>query len=307
MRVRVIVLYCVVVYAISWSLQFAVIHTAVTLESDAAKPWLAGVMFSPALIALLFTWKVQSARGLLLWMPTWSMMPYILVAVTVPTLVAFGAVAVCELTGWGKAGWFGFMRDAVSISGGPWLLGRGVQSWPKFVTNIALTGLGYAAFSALFAIGEELGWRGFLQGALVSKLGVTRGIILLGLIWSFWHLPVLLAGYNFPEHPVLGGFLLFPITLVAASFFLGWLTIKTNTCWPAALAHGATNSIEEGVINNLHMTQPHIYLDLTRLGLTVLFGLLFWLLLVRSKTAQDNSRPILAELPHDRGGMSTGT
>ena len=89
MRVRVIVLYCLVVYAISWSLQFVAIHTTVNLESDAATPWLAGVMFSPALIALLFTWKIPSARGVLLWKPTWSMMPYIFVAVTVPTFVAF--------------------------------------------------------------------------------------------------------------------------------------------------------------------------------------------------------------------------
>jgi len=284
MRVRVILFYCLIVYAISWSLQFAAIHFAGNLESDSAKPWLAGVMFSPALIAILFNWEVTSARRTLLWRPTARMTPLILLAVAVPTMIAFGAVAVCEITGWGKCGWFTFTGNGVSISGGPWLLGRGAQSWLKFIANVALTGLGYAAFNALFAIGEELGWRGFLQGPMVAKVGTSRGIILLGLIWSFWHLPALLSGYNFPEHPLLGGFVLFPITLVAASFFLGWLTIRANTCWPAALAHGATNSIEEGVVSNLHMAMPHIYLDVVRLGLTVMFGLLFWYLLVRRET-----------------------
>ena len=63
MRVRVILFYCLLVYAISWSLQFAAIHATGNLESDAAKPWLAGVMFSPALIAMLFNWRVTTARG----------------------------------------------------------------------------------------------------------------------------------------------------------------------------------------------------------------------------------------------------
>lgn len=155
------------------------------------------------------------------------------------------------------------------------MLGRGTQDWSRFVTNVALTGCAYAAFNGLFAIGEELGWRGFLQGQLVAGLGTTRGIVLLGLIWSFRHLPVLLSGYNYPEYPVLGGLVLFPITLIAASFFLGWLTLRTNTFWPAAVAHGAANSIEEGVVGNLHMTMPRLYEDLLRLDFTVAFGLAF--------------------------------
>lgn len=288
MRIRVVIFYCLVVYALGWSLQFAAIHaTGGNLESDAAKPWLVGVMFGPALVALLFVWRIPSTRGALKWKPTWRMWPAFAIAVAVPTLIAFGTVAACELTGWGDAGWFVFTRNGVAVSGGPWLLGRGMQGWPSFGANVAVTGFAYAAFSSLFAIGEELGWRGFLQGQLVAGLGPTRGILLLGLIWSFWHLPALLSGYNYPEYPVLGGFVLFPITLVAASFFLGWLTLRTNTFWPAAMAHGATNSIEEGVVSNLHMNMPHLYEDLLRLGFTVAFGLVFWMLLYRRRTLTD--------------------
>jgi membrane protease YdiL (CAAX protease family) len=279
MRVRVIVSYCLIVYALSWSLQFAAIHSVGNLESDAAKPWLASGMFIPALVALLFAWKSPSVRAALRWKATWRMLPMLIFAVAVPTALAFGTVAVCEIAGWGKSGWFAFAQDGVTISGRPWILGGGFQSWPKFLANVAATGFFYAAISGLVAMGEELGWRGFLQGALIAKLGATRGIILLGLIWSFWHLPILLAGYNYPDYPLLGAFILFPVTLVAFSFFLGWLTLNANTFWPAALAHGAFNSIGTGVVNNLHMTVPHIYEDLSNLGITVLVGLVYWTLL----------------------------
>jgi membrane protease YdiL (CAAX protease family) len=144
----------------------------------------------------------------------------------------------------------------------------------------------------LFAIGEELGWRGFLQGALTDKLGITQGIVVLGLIWSFWHLPVLLAGYNYPATPVLGAFVLFPVTLVAASFFLGWLTIRSGSVWPAVLAHGATNSIEEGVIANVHLATPQLYGDVLRLALTVVVGLISWALLARSGSRSDDPHSV---------------
>ncbi|HWA89359.1 MAG TPA: CPBP family intramembrane glutamic endopeptidase [Rhizomicrobium sp.] len=281
MRTRAIVFYCLIVYALGWSLQLAAIHIVGDLESDAARPWLGAAMFGPGLVALLFAWASKDFRAALKWRPTWRMWPAFLVAVLVPTVIAFGSVAICLAFGWGTPGWFRFASSGVTISGGPWLLGRGVQAWPLFLANVAATGLAYAAFNALFAMGEELGWRGFLQGALTQKLGTARGIALLGLIWSFWHLPGLLAGYNYPQYPVLGAFVLFPVMLVAVSFFLGWLTIRTGTFWPAAIAHGAGNSIEEGVFANLHLTAPQLAADLTRLALTVLFGLLFWGLLFR--------------------------
>jgi membrane protease YdiL (CAAX protease family) len=37
----------------------------------------------------------------------------------------------------------------------------------------------------LIAFGEEYGWRGYLQGELV-RMGKTRGILLVGVIWGLW-------------------------------------------------------------------------------------------------------------------------
>ncbi len=288
MRGRAIALYWLLAYAIAWGLQFAAISiTGGDLESDAAMPWLAVTMFAPTVAAIPFLLFHRPARAGLLWKPTWPAWPLMLVAVAVPTLTAFAVLAVVQAMGWGQSGWFTFAADGVSITDGPWILGTGMQGWPLFLANIAITGLAFAAMSAVVAVGEEFGWRAFLQGHLINRLGLTGGVAVLGLIWSFWHLPGLLAGYNYPETPILGALVIFPLELVAMSFFLAWLTITARSFWPAVVAHAAGNSIQEGVISNLRMDTPRLYEDLTTMGVTVVIGLVCWFALkaqVRSRT-----------------------
>ncbi|MDO8380533.1 CPBP family intramembrane glutamic endopeptidase [Phenylobacterium sp.] len=281
---RKLAAYVALIYLLSWGVQLGAIATVGDLESPDAAPWLLATMFVPALVTLAFVRLDQSARKAFAWKPSWRMAPLMLVAVLVPTLIAFGVVAAVEAAAWGRSRWFDFGQTGVTISGGPWLLGKGAQAWPLFLANVAATGAAFAVMNGLVAMGEEAGWRGLLQGQLIARLGTVRGIALLGLIWSFWHLPSLLAGYNFPQHPVLGALVIFPIELVAVSFFLGWLTLKSGSFWAAAVAHGAGNSIEEGVVSNLHLTVSQLHEDLLRMGFTVLVGLVFWALVRRRAT-----------------------
>lgn len=277
MRGRAIILYCLLAYAISWGLQFAVLGlTGGHLESPSARPWLAATMFAPTLAAIPFLIFHSPARPGLLWKPTWRMFPMLATAVAIPTLTAFAVLALVQLMGWGQSGWFTFAADGVRIAGGPWRLGTGLQPWPLFIANVAVTGAVFAAMNGVVAVGEEFGWRAFLQGHLIARLGLGRGVVALGLIWSFWHLPSLLAGYNYPETPVLGALVIFPVELVAVSVFMAWITLSARSFWPAVIAHGAANSIQEGVISNLSMTVPQLYEDLTTTGVTVLIGLACW-------------------------------
>jgi membrane protease YdiL (CAAX protease family) len=278
---RIVWSYCLIVFGVAWALQLGAILTVGDLEDDAAAPWLIGTMFVPGLTALLLIAIRRDARRLLLWRPRWSVLILLPVAVLVPTAVAFGVVAIAVALDWGASGWFQFAPAGVTIGGGPWVLGVGDQSWMRFLANVAATGLVFALLNGMVAAGEELGWRGFLQGALIERFGTLRAIVLLGFLWSMWHLPAQLAGYNFPDHPILGSLLLSPLELIAASLFLGWLTIRTGSFWLAAVAHGAVNSIQEGVTANLELTVPRLYEDLTTLALYALVGLVFAGLLAR--------------------------
>ena len=91
----------------------------------------------------------------------------------------------------------------------------------------------------LLGFGEEFGWRGFLQGQLV-RLGKKRGILLVGLIWSAWHYPVILMGYNYPGHPI-AGLLMMTIYTTLLAFVLGYAMLKTGSIWLAAFLHGLNN------------------------------------------------------------------
>lgn len=279
---RMTVIYCIGIFVASWVLQIAGIYSVRgDVGNQAITPWLVSAMMTPALGVLILMALYKPGREDVLWKANWRTLAFAPYCILIPTLVAFGMIAVFSWMGWGRSAWFEFSSASVAVSGGRWLLGRGEQTWPLFICNIALTATAYSFVGMIFGAGEELGWRGYLQGRLIQRFGLSKGIIILGLLWSFWHLPLLLVGYNYPENPLLGALILSPILLVAASFFLAWLTLRTRSFWPAALAHGAGDSIGGGLTLSIKTTLPGLYVYLTELMLISVVGVIFYILLVR--------------------------
>jgi membrane protease YdiL (CAAX protease family) len=99
--------------------------------------------------------------------------------------------------------------------------------------------------NALFAVGEEFGWRAYLLPKL-RPLGVRRATLVVGVVWGVWHWPVLAMGYNYgfgyPGAPWTG-FLAMCVFTVGAGGFLAWLTLRADSVWPAAVGHGAINAV----------------------------------------------------------------
>jgi membrane protease YdiL (CAAX protease family) len=94
--------------------------------------------------------------------------------------------------------------------------------------------------------GEEFGWRGYLLPRLMP-LGQNWAILLSGVIWACWHLPLnLLYGVN-------GGLQGFPFWLVwtvGLGAVLGWLRLRAQSVWPAAIMHAQVDALPrlEGVL-----------------------------------------------------------
>src|SRR5215217_2605950 len=92
------------------------------------------------------------------------------------------------------------------------------------------------------SLGEELGWRGYLLPQLLS-VGRTRALVLVGLIWAAWHMPLI---FLTPLYHAGGNRLivlpLFVGTIVAGSFFVGYLRIWTGSVWPASIGHSVHNA-----------------------------------------------------------------
>jgi uncharacterized protein len=91
----------------------------------------------------------------------------------------------------------------------------------------------------LITFGEEYGWRGYLQPALMG-LGRVRGVALVGLIWGVWHWPVIWMGYNYPGHPYLGS-LFMVLFSTGLAFLLGYAVLKAKGVWIAAFLHALVN------------------------------------------------------------------
>jgi membrane protease YdiL (CAAX protease family) len=96
-------------------------------------------------------------------------------------------------------------------------------------------------FNTLFALGEELGWRGFLLVRL-ERLGQLRAILLSGIIWGIWHAPAIIQGHNYPGQPVLGVFMMI-VFCVLFGTILSWLFFRSRSPWTAALGHGSLNAV----------------------------------------------------------------
>jgi membrane protease YdiL (CAAX protease family) len=70
------------------------------------------------------------------------------------------------------------------------------------------------------AVGEEIGWRSFLQPFLEKKNAVLIASVLVGCIWGLWHIGHYKNGFLF-----MFGFLLFTIS---ASIIIAWLLRETQ-------------------------------------------------------------------------------
>jgi membrane protease YdiL (CAAX protease family) len=116
-----------------------------------------------------------------------------------------------------------------------------------------------------FALGVEIGMRGYLQPRLMS-LGRTRALLLVGLVGASWHMPLYcFMAKLFPVGNVLFFVPLFYGTMVAVSFLFGYLRIYTGSTWPASIAHAVHNSAW-GPLSLLTTTSSPVLVNLYLVG-----------------------------------------
>lgn len=102
-----------------------------------------------------------------------------------------------------------------------------------------------------FLLCEEIGFRGYLLPKLLP-LGRKRALLLSGLAFATWHLPL---AFLTPLLPIANPLvvLLFFAAVVAGSFYYGYLRLASGSIWPAAIAH-ATHNSATGMITGFTLT-----------------------------------------------------
>lgn len=103
--------------------------------------------------------------------------------------------------------------------------------------------------AAAFSFGEELGWRGFLVPELAKITSFSNAAILSGAIWALWHWPLILFAADvtdFDRAPLWFTLPAFSATIVAAGVVMAWITLRSQSLWPAVIMHGSQNAITQG-------------------------------------------------------------
>ncbi len=98
----------------------------------------------------------------------------------------------------------------------------------------------------VYCFGEEWGWRGYLLPKLSAKLSPLPLLLISGFIWGLWHAPLTVVGHNYGlgywGYPFTG-IVAMCIFCIAVGTFFSWITLKSGSCLPAVLSHGALNAI----------------------------------------------------------------
>lgn len=125
---------------------------------------------------------------------------------------------------------------------GPEALGWGHLTPMELAARIAVNAtFGLAAVSTL-ALFEEIGWRAWLLPRIRAWMSARRAVVVCSIFWAGWHVPYALSGIQYVEGaPAEWTAVVVPIGIFGAGLIIGWIWLRTESVWLAALAHGALN------------------------------------------------------------------
>lgn len=239
------------------------------LQSPVAVVLMVAMMFAPTIAALVTVFFVAKpkhkaqALGLVPLQPVGRLIGYLAVALVLPIVLCMLALVVGSLLGVFPADFTDFagFQQTIKLQ----LAEFGISELPAPVGVLVAGQFLNVVIAAVFinllpALGEEIGWRGWLLPKLLP-LGPWPAILLSGIIWGLWHAPVILLGYNYPTTPGwLGLLAMVGFSTVLGGIF-GWLRLRGGSVWPAALAHSSLNAsatlfmvfiAADGVFDPLH-------------------------------------------------------
>lgn len=96
-------------------------------------------------------------------------------------------------------------------------------------------------FAFLPFLGEEYGWRYFLQPILQKKYGMIQGVLILGFLWGIWHLPANLFYYSARGMEIRS--IINQIgNCLTLSIFFSYAYAKSRSIWAPILLHFFNNN-----------------------------------------------------------------
>lgn len=215
---------------------FAGIGYYLTIELGLKRHYMAALMWSPGLAALA-TCKL---RGINLKMigwhwgeSRWQWTAYLL-----PIL--YGAVAYGIIWGFGLGG---AVNPRFIAGVGEFLGLSGWSNTSVVAFTIVMFGIVGMIWRVGAALGEEIGWRGFLTPHLMQRFSFPITSLIVGLVWAVWHAPLIyFTKYNAGPYDLNVQMVNFAVLTIGLSFIMTYLRLKSGSVWTAAILHASHNA-----------------------------------------------------------------
>jgi uncharacterized protein len=234
---RHVICFVLLAYGFAWAIWSQLAPTIMEAVGDGRTPdnFTATIavtlgMYAPALAAVVMRLFI-SKEGLRRALGPLPNLRMALGAVLVPMALILILVGVVTATNIGEA-----------TPGKPW------------GTLLAILTLAGVPIGAALAFGEEFGWRGYLLPKLLP-LGEVKAAVIVGLIWGPWHLPVLIAGLNYPGELIIAALAVFFLSAMLLSLLHTRFYVASGYSLIAvSLLHGSLNTFSDRLTDQAHLS-----------------------------------------------------
>jgi membrane protease YdiL (CAAX protease family) len=209
-------------------------------ENDAISHFL---MWSPAFAALCTCLMLRIPLGTLGW--DWPEQRFLRLAYFLPLI--YGAPV--YLSTWLEVRGSFSLKGFEAAMAGAYGLGRWA-TWGTFAVALPMSLTITVIGACTWALGEEIGWRGFLFPRLQRWCGFHGACLTSGVLWV-WHLPGLLWADHDAGATRVYAIACFTVGILAMSYIMGYLRVRSGSIWPCVLLRATHKSFVEGIFDPL--------------------------------------------------------
>src|SRR5215218_8965153 len=222
-----IITFFVLAYALAWAIESPLVFLTGSVTGTQSLALVILASNVPSVVAIVLTAMVfgrGALRKLLGRLLIWRVNPFWYLVVLLGPVALVGGVVLLN-----------------ALMGGPAL-------------SLGMTLLGAAIFFAISifpgsALGEEIGWRGYVLPRLQSRMSALSASLLIAPIWGLWHLPLWLQGGPVHTPTVYAAFV---VSAFALSVILTWVYNSTGgSLLMVVLLHATVNLPQTLVIDDL--------------------------------------------------------
>jgi membrane protease YdiL (CAAX protease family) len=176
-----------------------------------------------------------------------------------------------------------------------WITGLGDLEITSVVSIMILSTFG-VFISMISAVGEEIGWRGFLLTELRKKWNLNnindsssfekfnKINLVMGLIWFAYHVPIIVfSDYN--NGNIITSVICFFLMVMAITVIANELCIRARNMWPAVMLHASHNLFVQSIFDKITVngTYTRYVTSEFGIGLAIAYGVVAGIILYKKR------------------------